>query len=321
MGETVSVRKGVPRCSLPVRSWLGACLCLLASFIAACPVAFLATARAQTHRQAPVSTAVRSIGLRTAASSPATRARLTAAFKPNRLGHRTTLQFGFSFSAPAGQVPPPLTEVELRYPNQLGIGLSGLGFDTCTLSVLEASGPHGCPPNSVMGYGVVLTGIVLGTTIISEQAPITILRAPDHSGSIALLFYSEGTKPVATTIVFGGLLVPAPVPFGGQVNIGVPLVPTLPGAPYISVIKLHATIGPEKVTYFERVSGQTLAYRPKGILLPPKCPRGGMPFSARFSFLDKSEASAATAVPCHGLEQRRNKHRHSSPVGERARRT
>jgi hypothetical protein len=243
------------------------------------------------------------------AAPAATVARLSAAFTPNRLGQRTTLDLGFSFSAPPGQVPPPLVQVELRYPSNLGIGLSGLGLATCSAPVLEASGPHGCPPNAVMGYGVVLTGIVLGTTIISENAPITILRAPDHSGNIALLFYAEGTKPVSTSIVFPGLLVPAPVPFGGEVNIGVPLVPTLPGAPYISVIKLRATIGPQGVTYYERLGGMTLAYRPKGILLPPSCPHRGFPFAARFGFLDKSHATASTAVRCPDKPHHLKRHR------------
>lgn len=226
------------------------------------------------------------------------------------LGGRTTLQFGFAFSAPPGQVPPPLTQIELRYPNDLGIGLSGLGLGTCNATKLEVAGPAGCPPDSVMGYGEAFTGIVLGSTVINESAPIVILRAPDRKGQIALLFYSEGTTPVNTRIVFGGLLVPAPLPFGGQVDIGVPLVPTLPGAPDISVIHLHATIGPRGVTYYERLASMTLAYRPRGILLPARCPSGGFPFRAQFTFLDNSQTAARTAVSCADPKHhRRKRHR------------
>ncbi len=229
---------------------------------------------------------------------------LSAAFVPERLGHGTTLEFAFSFSAPAGQVPPPLTQIELRYPSNLGIALSGLGLATCTAATLEASGPSRCPPNAVMGYGVALTGIVLGATIITESAPITILRSPDQQGHLAVLFSAEGTAPVDTRIVFPGLLLPAPAPFGGLVSVGVPLVPTLPGAPYISVIRLRATIGPEKVTYYERAGGRTLAYTPKGILLPGGCPRRGFPFAAHFSFLDGSVAGARTSVRCPARKRR-----------------
>lgn len=234
-----------------------------------------------------------------------TAAKLSASFSPSQLGGRTTLDFRFSLSAAPGLVPPPLTEIELRYPKDLGIGLSGLGLATCNAVALERSGPSGCPANSVMGYGVVLTAVMLGGTVVRENAPITVLRAPDQSGSIALLFYAEGTRPVSTTVVFSGALVPAPMPFGGQVDIGVPLVPTLPGAPYISVLKLHSTIGPVGVIYFERVSGQELAYRPSGILLPARCPRGGFPFSARFRFLGGSQAFARTSVRCAFMHRSR----------------
>ena len=233
-----------------------------------------------------------------AAAEGATSARLSGMFTPERLDHRTTLDFAFSFSAPPGKVPPPLTQIELRYPNNLGIGLSGLGLATCTAQTLEISGPSGCPPDSVMGYGETLTGIVLGSETITEVAPITVLRATDQEGHFALLFSAEGTTPVNTRIVFPGLLLPASAPFGGLVSIGVPLVPTLPGAPYISVIQLHATIGPQRVTYYEQANGRTLAYHPRGILLPNSCPRGGFPFAAQFSFLDGSLASAHTTVAC-----------------------
>ena len=232
-------------------------------------------------------------------------ARLGAAFIPKRLGRATTLEFSFALAAPAGQVPPPLTQIELRYPDNLGLGLSGLGLAKCDAATLEASGPSKGPPDAVMGYGAAVTGIVLGTTIISESAPITILRSPDVEGHLAVLFVAEGTTPVNTRIVFPGLLLPAPAPFGGQVSVGVPLVPTLPGAPYISVISLHATIGPRKVTYYEKVGGRTLAYKPKGILLPNACPTRGFPFSAQFSFLDQSASSAKASVRCPPRRQRR----------------
>lgn len=232
------------------------------------------------------------------AAGAATPVKLSASFIPLRLGQRTTLEFGFAFSAPPGQVPSPLTGIELHYPDELGLGLSGLGLADCTVATMEAQGPGGCPPDAVMGFGEVLSGIVLGTQIVSETAPITIMRAPDQEGRLAVLFYAQGTTPVDARIVFPGLLQPTSSSFGGVVNIHVPLVETLPGAPYVSVIHLHATIGPRKVVYYEQLDGHILAYRPRGILLPPHCPPGGFPFSARFSFLDGSTAGARTTIAC-----------------------
>jgi hypothetical protein len=199
-----------------------------------------------------------------------------------------------------------LTQIELRYPKYVGFGLSGLGLATCEARTLEVLGPSGCSTSAVMGRGEALTGIVLGTTIISESAPITIVRAPNEKGHLGLLFFSEGTTPVNTRIVFPGVLLPAPSPFGGLVSIGIPLVPTLPGAPYISVIHLHATLGPAGVTYYEQLEGVIFAYQPRGILLPKECPRGGFPFSARFSFEDGTHATASTAVACPGHTPRRS---------------
>lgn len=224
--------------------------------------------------------------------------KLHAAFDPLVLGRRTTLEFGFNFAAPTGKVPQPLTAVELHYPSNLGLGLSNLGLATCDQTVVEAGGPKSCSPNAVMGFGEVLTGVVLGSEIVGESAPITILRAPDRENRLAVLFFAEGTSPIDTRIIFPGLLLPSSAPFGGVVNIGVPLVETLPGAPYVSVIELHSTIGPKRVVYYERVDGHILAYKPRGILLPRHCPRHGFPFAANFSFADGSRASAKTTVAC-----------------------
>lgn len=248
-------------------------------------------------------------GLAPTRSAQPTGAALSAKFIPTHLGRRTTLEFGFSFTAPPGGVPPPLTQIELRYPNDLGLAISGLGLATCTAQTLEELGPGGCPPNAAMGFGTVYTGIRLGATIINETAPLAIMRAPDRAGRLALLFSSEGTAPVDTRIVFAGLLQRAAVPFGGLVDIGVPLVPTLPGAPYISVIHLRSTIGPLKILYYEQVDGRTLAYRPQGILLPSRCPRRGFPFAAQFTFEDKSVRTAHTTVPCSAFRGRGKRRR------------
>jgi hypothetical protein len=234
----------------------------------------------------------------TVAPVHATAVKLSAGFSPLALGRRTTLEFGFRFVVAAGTVPPPLTGIELHYPGDLGLGLSGLGIAGCDVPALEAGGPGGCPANAVMGYGEVFTGVVFGTEIVQETAPITILRAPNQEGRMAVLFYAEGTAPVDARIVFPGLLLASPAPFGGVVNIRVPLVETLPGAPYISVLRLRSAIGPKKVVYYERVDGSTLAYKPRGILLPKVCPRKGFLFAARFSFADGSRLGARASVPC-----------------------
>jgi hypothetical protein len=224
--------------------------------------------------------------------------RLHATLTPERLGQGTTIGFSFQIAAPDGRVPPPLTEVNIRYPSELAIALSGLGLATCTTEVLEESGPAGCPTDSLMGYGSALAEIPIGPEIFQETAQVTLVRAPVQDGHLALLFFANGASPVSTQIVFPGLILPAPTPFGGRIHIKVPLVPSLPAAPDVALVQLRTTLGPRHITYHENVHGRWVSYHPQGILLPNSCPRGGFPFAATLAFLDGSHATAHTTVPC-----------------------
>lgn len=225
-------------------------------------------------------------------------ARLHVAFIPERLGQGTTLEFGAQIAVPNGRVPPPLTELDVRYPGSLGVAVGGLGLATCSKRRLEARGPEGCPPDSRMGEGSALAEIPIGPEIVRETAKVAILRAPEQEEHLALLFYATGLSPVFAQIAFPGLLLPAPAPYGARIHIDVPLVPSLPGGPDVAVVQLHATLGPRGLTYYEHVRGKLVAYKPQGILLPRKCPHGGFAFSATFAFLDGSQTKAHTSVPC-----------------------
>jgi hypothetical protein len=223
---------------------------------------------------------------------------LGASFSPYRLGARTTIGLSFRIGAPSGQAPPALTAAEVRYPPNLGIALSGLGLDVCSPSTLEAAGASGCPANSLMGRGKAVGELRFGAQVVSESATISIARAPDQEGHIALLLYVSGPSPVNTQILSPAQLLPAGGTFGGRLNLQVPLVASVPGAPDLAIIQLSVTLGPQGLTYFEKVGGQTLAYRPQGILLPNQCPRGGFPFAGAFKFADGSRVSARKVVPC-----------------------
>jgi hypothetical protein len=224
--------------------------------------------------------------------------RLSATLTPERLGHGTTVGFAFEIAAPPNRVPPPLTGLDLSYPGNLGFALSGLGLATCLATTLAVLGPEGCPAESRMGYGAALAEIPVGPLIVREPAEVAIVRTIDPGGRLALLFYADGEEPVSAQIVFPGVLVPAPAPFGGQVHVDVPLVPSLPEAPDVAIVRLRATLGPQHLTYYRHVNGRAIPYNPKGILLPKRCPRGGFPFAGRFTFVDGSTATAHTSVAC-----------------------
>lgn len=225
-------------------------------------------------------------------------ASLHVTFAPKRLGHSTTLEFTAQIAAPPGRALPPLTELNVLYPVTLGVDVGELGLVSCAQSTLEALGPAGCPADSRMGEGSALAEIPIGPAMLNETAQVAIVSAPEQEEHLALLLYATGLTPVFAQIAFPGLLLPAPAPYGARIRIDVPLIPGLPGGPDVAVLRLHATIGPLGLTYYEHLHGQLVPYKPKGILLPRKCPRGGFAFSATFTFLDGSHARAHSTVPC-----------------------
>jgi hypothetical protein len=224
--------------------------------------------------------------------------KLTATLVPERLGHGTTVGFGFDIASSARRVPSPLVSMVLRYPGNLGFALSGLGLATCEPATLETRGPQGCPANSRMGFGAASAQIAVEGSIVPEAAGVAIVRGPTREGHLGLLFYVNGSEPVSAQIVLPGLLVPVGPPFGGAVSLDVPLVPSWPEGPNVAIVSLRSTLGPEHLTYYEHVHGRTIPYNPEGILLPKVCPRGGFRFVGTFAFLDGSKATAGTAVPC-----------------------
>jgi hypothetical protein len=224
--------------------------------------------------------------------------RLSAKLTPERLGQGTTIGFSFQIEAPTGAIPAPLTGINLRYPENLGVATSGLGLATCSAARIEAFGPNHCPADSVMGTGSAIAEFPVGLEIVHESAPVSIFRAPDQNGQLALLLYITAANPVGVQIALPSMLLGATAPYGGSVQIGVPLVPSFPDAPDVAVVQLTATLGPLGITYYERVHGHTIAYHPQGVLLPEHCPRGGFPFAAELGFVDGSTASARTVVPC-----------------------
>jgi hypothetical protein len=223
-------------------------------------------------------------------ASAAQTARLSAKFTPERLGAPTSMSVGFQILASRG-IPSPLTAVQLHYPANLGLATSGLGTATCQPATLELTGPVGCPRNSIMGSGEASARFRIGAEVVSESASLGIVAGPAQGGFLGLLVSATGISPVATRIVMSSVLRP------GEIDLTVPLVPSLPEGEDVSVIGVHVTLG-GNFAYVEHPHGRQVFYRPKGISLPRRCPRGGFSFSARFTFLDATQASAHAIVRC-----------------------
>lgn len=224
--------------------------------------------------------------------------RLSAGFSPEVLGHSTTIRLRVRITPTSGLVPPPLTEADLRYPAGLDVELSGLGIDACSAATLERSGPEDCPPDSLMGSGYAIAEFPIEHEAFREAAKITILRTAEQDGHFAILLYIYGETAVSAQVILPGQLLPADGPFGGLLDIQVPLVESLPETPDLSVGEIELVLGPKDLTYYERVHGKLLPYKPAGISLPKHCPRGGFRFAIELGFLGGGHAASATAVAC-----------------------
>ena len=225
-----------------------------------------------------------------AAASATQTARITAQLRPEQLGAATTVSLAFDIKGD-GAAPSALLHIQLAFPGNLGLATSGLGLAACAPQTLELVGPEACPPDSVMGHGSALVEIQIGPELVQEEVLLTLLAAPSADGYLHLVIYAEGKVPVKGQVLLTGTLLP------GHLEITIPPIPSLPQSPYVSVARIRITLG-GALTYYERRHGRTVAYRPPGVGLPSRCPRGGFPFGARFSFMDGTLSKAATAVAC-----------------------
>jgi len=226
-----------------------------------------------------------------AASSQPRRALLHATFSPERLGSPTTVGFALSIDPPPAGPLPPVSSVQVRYPANLGLLTSGLGLETCQPTTLETQGPKACPPDALMGAGSAVVEVAFGPEIVTENVALEIYAAPSDDGYIHLAILAHGGEPVLANLVLPGVIEP------GQLDITVPAIDSLPGAPSAALVTMHAQLGGQ-LTYYEQRHGRTIAYHPRGIGLPDSCPRGGFRLAVTVNFTDRQSTRAGARVPC-----------------------
>ncbi len=223
--------------------------------------------------------------------------KLSAGFSPYRLGRSTTVKLALQIGV-AGEsdgLPSPVTRFEMKIPADLELIGSSLGLSICHAEELLANGPDGCPADARLGLGSALIKVPVSAEPVSETASMEAEMGPPVGEEIGVLLYAEAGSPVAAQLIFPGVLA------GGasqSLSTAVPLIPSLPGAAYISMVSMKLSLGPEGLTYFKTVHGRTVGYRPEGIALPAHCPRGGFKFASNLQFADGSGASAKSTVPC-----------------------
>jgi hypothetical protein len=180
--------------------------------------------------------------------------------------------------------PPPLTGVDVAFPK--GTKITTKGFKTCNPAAIQKSGPGACPKNSKAGPVGSAEGFVsLGGERVHENTEIFPFFAPGGG----LEFWVEGRTPTKIEILSKGHWTTAPSPYGPQIDVEVPLIETLPGAPDGSATRIKTKAG---AAY--KKGRRTVYYG----TVPKSCPKGGFPGKATLTFLEGPSVTASTKVPC-----------------------
>jgi hypothetical protein len=224
--------------------------------------------------------------------------RLDAGFSPNRLGAPTTISFAFAITGSGGQPPSPLMSVDLHLPAGLGLATTTLGLAVCEPQALLVNGPAGCPNNSRVGYGKATAEVPYGPEVVREEVGVNAFLGHQEGEHLTILFFAEGWEPVFAQIVFPGQILEDRGLYSGRLNTTVPLIPSVPEGPDVSVTRFRSTIGPSHITYYREIGGRMEPFKPRGATVPAHCPSGGFPFAADFAFQDGTHATARHTVAC-----------------------
>jgi hypothetical protein len=218
------------------------------------------------------------------ASAQEPTAGIRPSFTPDVPAARTAFTFAFRLQDGEGGVPPPLRSMVVHLPAGLGFDLGGVA--SCTPLQLQRHGPAGCPARSLVGRGHAVLEVHAGSQSIPEEAVVSALRAPDRGGHTALAIFGRGETPLQQQAISTATLLPDRAPYGAELRVSIPPIPTLVYEPDASIISFSLTIGGPR--------GHTAG----AVTVPRHCPQGGFPFAAEFSFADETRAGASAHVPC-----------------------
>lgn len=183
-----------------------------------------------------------------------------------------------------GGYPPPLTGVTLHAP--AGAKLHTEGFTTCPNAILESHEVAHCPKKSVASPVSSVSAICsFGATRVHETLTLQAFIAPGG----ALAFFAEGNSPAKVEILDEGSLTDGGGAFGPTISAAVPLVETVPGAPYAVVEAIKITVG----AAFKQ-GGKLISY----VSAPKQCPQGGWPVQSELHFLIGEPVTVNAKMPC-----------------------
>jgi hypothetical protein len=230
-----------------------------------------------------------SISLNPTAPEPPqpTSATITPSLSPDRLGAKAALTFTVSYAGGEFGVPSPVRRSVLRLPAGLTLDIPSLR--SCATARLLARGPNSCPAQSEIGNGHALMEVHAGTENITEDATMWTFLGPPRNLQPTFEILAQGYTPVDERMVLDGTVLSGQAPYGEELMMSIPPIPTLVYEPDASIVTFSLTIGASKR---RRTRDATT------VLVPASCPAGGFPFAAAFTYADGVTGNALATTPC-----------------------
>ncbi len=180
--------------------------------------------------------------------------------------------------------PPPVIGFNFYTPK--GTVLHTAGFPTCSESIVQQFGPVKCPKGSQAGpVGTALGFVTFGGERVEESTEIYSFYKPGGG----FVFFTDGHSPVSLEILSQGRYknLVGGGGYGPELEIKIPEVASVPGAPYASVSRVKVKAGSAykshgKPVYYGRV--------------PKTCPKGGFPIKTEVIFAENGEESKPVTV-------------------------
>jgi hypothetical protein len=215
-----------------------------------------------------------------------TTAAFTASFSPDRLGARAAFRFAVHFTGGPFGVPSPVRRAVMHLPPGLQMHIPHLR--ECTKAQLKAHGARGCPARSLIGTGRALADIHAGGAVETEEAKVWAFLGPLQGANPTIEILGQGYTPLDERVVMTAVVLPDRPPYGEEVVMSVPAIPTIPYEPNASTVSFAMTVG----------GARFAAHNPNTVVLPPRCPAGGFPFAVEFTYENGSTSTTRAAVPC-----------------------
>jgi hypothetical protein len=227
-----------------------------------------------------------------ARAAPARAAETTAtiapSLTPDRLGAKAALAFAIQYRGGEFGVPAPVRSSILQFPAGLTLELHRLR--SCNPARLRTRGVSGCLAQSRLGGGNALVAVHAGSLRITEKVTLSAFLGPPRNLQPTFEILARGYSPLDERIVFSGTVLPDSAPYGEELVLAIPPIPSLPLEPDASIVSFSLTIG----------ASRQLEHRDaNAVLVPSSCPpTGAFPFAAEFTYADGASGGALATVPC-----------------------